>query len=122
MPAGAGAAAPGASDQCRSRTSLAGTCSADAVSACDLRPVSGRYEITWASGVSSAAAGAAALAVVVAGFVPILADEPVAAVEVADIPVHDVKPAGQRDTAGRELGVSGVTGDAAATAESAVVP
>ena len=45
------------------------------------------------------------------------------ATEVAGcMPVHDVKPAGQRDTAGRELGVSGVTGDAAATAESAVVP
>ena len=38
------------------------------------------------------------------------------------MPVHDVKPAGQRDTAGRELGVPGVTGGAAATAESAVVP
>jgi hypothetical protein len=35
---------------------------------------------------------------------------------------HDVKPAGQRDTVGRELGVPGVTGGAAATAESAVVP
>ena len=33
-----------------------------------------------------------------------------------------MKPAGQRDTAGRGLGVPGVTGGAAVTAEHAVVP